>query len=165
MRASPEMFALMRHPKVLDILEALIGPEIAASPIYHFNLKLAPDHLGLADEVAESVGADLSEEGFYAFQVGRTGWHMDAISGLRDSHESQIVNAWIPITHATEENGCLVVIPKSHNHGVQYRPYPEDLDAQGVRAARRARGPRFFGQQSHAQFRAQYEPRGLSLGV
>ena len=128
----PEMFALMRHPKVLDILEALIGPEIAASPIYHFNLKLAPDHLRLADKVAESVGADLSEEGFYAFQVGRTGWHMDAVSGLRDSHESQIVNAWIPITHATEENGCLVVIPKSHTHGVQYRPYPEDLDAQGV---------------------------------
>ncbi len=128
----PEMFDLMRHPKALDVLEVLIGPEIAASPIYHFNLKLAPDHLKLADKVAESVGANLSQEGFYAFQVGKTGWHMDAISGLRDSHESQIVNAWIPITHATAENGCLVVIPGSHKYGVQYRPYSEDLDAQGV---------------------------------
>ena len=128
----PEMFDLMRHPKVLDVLEVLIGPEIAASPIYHFNLKLAPDHLKLADQVAESVGADLSEEGFYTFQVGKTGWHMDAVSGIKDSHESEIVNAWIPITYATEENGCLVVIPGSHKEGVKYRPYPEDLDAQGV---------------------------------
>ena len=128
----PEMFALMRHPKVLDVLEALIGPEIAASPIYHFNLKLAPDHLKLADQVAESVGADLSKEGFYTFQVGKTGWHMDAGSGLRDSHESEIVNAWIPITHASEENGCLVVIPGSHKEGVKYHPFPEDLDTQGI---------------------------------
>lgn len=128
----PEMFDLMRHPKALDILEELIGSEIAASPIYHFNLKLAPDHLKLADQVAESVGADLSKEGFYTFQVGKTGWHMDAISGLRDSHGSQIVNTWIPITHATEENGCLVVIPGSHNEGVKYRPYPENLDEIGI---------------------------------
>ena len=57
---------------------------------------------------------------------------MDAVSGIKDSHESEIVNAWIPITHATEENGCLVVIPGSHKEGVKYRPYPEDLDTQGV---------------------------------
>ncbi len=99
-------------------MEVLIGPEIAASPIYHFNLKLAPDHLKLADRVAEVVGADLSKEGFYTFQVGKTGWHMDAASGIKDSHESEIVNAWIPITHATEKNGCLVVIPGSHKEGV-----------------------------------------------
>ena len=64
----PEMFDLMRHPKVLDVLEILIGPEIAASPIYHFNLKLAPDHLKLADQVAESVGADLQRKDFIRFR-------------------------------------------------------------------------------------------------
>ena len=128
----PEMFHLMTNPKLLNILAELIGPEIAASPIYHFNMKLSSDHLKLADQVAESVGADLSQEGFYTFQVGKTGWHMDAISGIPDSHGDDIVNAWIPITHATEENGCLVVIPGSHKDGVKYRPYPDNLDEQGI---------------------------------
>ena len=128
----PEMFELMRHPKLLDLLEELIGPEVAASPIYHFNMKLSPDHLQLADQVAESVGADLSQEGFYTFQVGKTGWHMDAVSGIPDSHESDIVNAWIPITQATKKNGCLMVIPGSHKEGVKYRPYPDDLDSKGI---------------------------------
>jgi phytanoyl-CoA hydroxylase len=128
----PEMFDLMSHSKVLDVLEQLIGPEIAASPIYHVNFKLSLDHLKLADQVAESIGADLSEESFYTFQVGKTGWHMDAISGLPDSHESQIVNTWIPISHASEENGCLLVIPGSHKDGVKYRPYPEDLDERSI---------------------------------
>ena len=89
----PEMFQLMVNEKLLDLLEDLIGPEVAASPIYHFNMKLSHDHLKLADQVASSLGADLSQEGFYTFQVGRTGWHMDAISGIPDSHGSDITNA------------------------------------------------------------------------
>ena len=128
----PEIFALMRHAKVLDILEQLIGPEIAASPLYHFNFKLPPSHLKLADQVAESIGADLSEEPFYKFQVGKTGWHMDYVSGLRDSHKSQIVNAWIPISHSTEENSCLLVVPESHKDGVKYGRYYEDLVEQAT---------------------------------
>ena len=128
----PEMFQLMVDEKLLDLLEDLIGPEVAASPIYHVNMKLSHDHLKLADQVASSLGTDLSQEGFYTFQVGKTGWHMDAISGIPDSHESDIINAWIPITHATEANGCLVVIPGSHKDGVRYRPYPEGFDERGV---------------------------------
>ena len=34
----PEMFNLMVSDCLLNILEELIGPEIAASPIYHFNI-------------------------------------------------------------------------------------------------------------------------------
>lgn len=128
----PEIFTLMCHAKVLDIIEQFVGPEIAASPIYHFNFKLSLSHLKLANQVAESIGTDLSEEPFYTFQVGETRWHTDALYCLRDSHKSHIVNAWIPITHATEENSCLLVVPESHKDGVRYGPYPEDLVEQAI---------------------------------
>ena len=128
-----ELFASMRHPRLLEVLEALIGPEIVASPIYHVNVKLAQRHLQEVEAVAKASGQDNPAlEGFYNFQVGKTDWHMDAISGLRDSHDSHIVNAWIPLTEASAENGCLTVIPGSHTSGVHKEPFPEGFDADAV---------------------------------
>ncbi|MCZ6634029.1 MAG: phytanoyl-CoA dioxygenase family protein [bacterium] len=128
----PEMFDLMRHEKILDVLEQLIGSEIFASPVWHINMKLAPQHLKLADEVAASSSRDMSDETFYTFQVGKTGWHMDAITGMPDSRESQIANAWIPMTHARKENGCLLVIPGSHKGGVRKAPFPDEMVDRAV---------------------------------
>ena len=128
-----ELFASMRHPRLLDVLELLIGPEIAASSIYHVNVKLAQCHLRDVESVAKAAGQDNPAlEKFYNFQVGKTDWHMDAISGLRDSHDSHIVNAWIPLTEATAENGCLMVIPGSHTSGVYKEPFPEGFDDAAV---------------------------------
>ena len=128
-----ELFASMRHPLLLDALESLIGPEIVASPIYHVNVKLAQRHLQEVEAVAKASGQDNPAlEGFYNFQVGKTDWHMDAISGLRDSHASHIVNAWIPLTEASAENGCLMVVPGSHTSGVHKEPFPEGFDDGAV---------------------------------
>lgn len=125
----PEMFTCIRHPRVLDLLEALLGPEVLASPIYHVNVKLAQRHLEAVEAAAKASGQDNpTVEKFYNFQVGKTAWHMDAVSGLSDSHHSQISNAWIPITAATPENGCLMVVPGSHNGEVR-DPDPENTDA------------------------------------
>lgn len=140
----PALFDFISNPNLLDVVEALIGPEVTASPIYHINFKLAPRHLDLVKQVATEVAGnqlrlnegatnnpddDPALERFYAFQVGKTDWHMDAISGLYDSHESNIGNAWIPVTEATEENGCLRVIPGSHRDGVRGAPFAdEELD-------------------------------------
>jgi hypothetical protein len=52
----PELFNLMRNDFLLATLEGLLGPEISASPIYHFNLKLALAQLKLAQRVAASAG-------------------------------------------------------------------------------------------------------------
>ena len=111
----PELFASIRHCRVLDVLEAVLGPEVLASPIYHVNVKLARRHLAEVERVAKASGRDNPAlEKFYNFQVGKTDWHMDAVSGLSDSHDSRIVNAWIPLTEATPDNGCLMVVPGSH---------------------------------------------------
>ncbi len=130
----PELFQLMTHPRLLDAIEKLIGAEITATPIYHLNQKPAAKHMQLANALAQRSGMDIARNLFYNFQVGRTGWHMDAIAGLPDSHDSNIVNAWIPLTPATAESGCLMVIPGSHKFGVRFGPYPTDLlDKKGVK--------------------------------
>ncbi len=138
---TPMLFDFISHPCVLDVVEALIGPEVTASPIYHINFKLADKHLDLVKRVVSETGRnrprlnegatnnpddDPALERFYAFQVGKTDWHMDAISRLYDSHESNIANAWIPVTEANEKNGCLTVIPGSHREGVRGAPFPDE---------------------------------------
>ena len=133
---TPELFASIRHPRVLDVLESVIGPEVLASPIYHVNVKLAQRHLREVEAVAKASGQDNPAlEGFYNFQVGKTDWHMDAISGLSDSHDSHIVNAWIPLTEATVENGCLMVLPGSHASGVRGEPFPDGFADDAVTIA------------------------------
>ncbi len=128
----PEVFNLIRHSAVGDILEALLGERITASPVHHINIKLGLDHLKLMRQVAESAESGVCKTGFRGFHVGKTYWHMDAAAGLRDSHASRIINAWIPITRAVEKNGCLRVIPASHMHGAQYPPYPAGLDRWSI---------------------------------
>ena len=123
----PELFHAIRYAPVLDALESIIGPEVLASPIYHVNLKLAQQHLAEVERVAKATGQDNpAVQGFYNFQVGKTDWHMDAVSGLPNSHTSRIVNAWIPLTEATGDNGCLRAIPGSHKLGVRWGPFDED---------------------------------------
>lgn len=129
----PELFALMRNPALLDAVEALVGPEIYASPIYHLNLKLAPRYLALADAIArEARRRSPSLTAHYGFEVARTPWHMDAIAGLRDSHASRIVVAWIPVTQADGTRGSLLLVPGSHRLAVRAGPFPEALIEQAV---------------------------------
>ncbi|HEY2388536.1 MAG TPA: phytanoyl-CoA dioxygenase family protein [Candidatus Binatia bacterium] len=124
----PEIFALTRDPALLDAVEALIGSEITASPIYHLNTKLSRTHLADAEALAQrlrrrSPGATI----YYGFEVGNTPWHMDAIAGLRDSHAAPIVIAWIPLTPADLDRGALRVVPGSHRDGVRAGPFDVEL--------------------------------------
>ena len=124
----PELFGLMRTPALLDAVEVLIGPEIQASPIYHLNLKLGQRHLALAESTAQTAGrrSPSNAATHYALEVGRTPWHMDAIAGLRDSHRSKIVIAWIPLTAADADRGALLLVPGSHRDGVRGGPFPDE---------------------------------------
>lgn len=111
----PQLFRLMRSGPLLDAVEALIGPEIAASPNYHLNFKLAAPQLALARETASRLGLpDPSQRPYHAFHLAQTPWHRDATYALPDSHDSRIVAAWIPMTQAGGERGTLSLIPGSH---------------------------------------------------
>lgn len=94
-----EMFSLMHHPRLLDAVEALIGGEISANPIQHIRAK--PPALP-------------GEEGAGFFNVP---WHQDSGVTMEDSDVSPILTCWIPIGDATEEMGCMRVIPGVHRQG------------------------------------------------
>jgi phytanoyl-CoA hydroxylase len=112
----PELFRLMREERMLGALEALLGPEITVSPIYHFNLKLTGRQIQLAAKTAEDTGQNApGGNSLWKFHVGTAApWHSDAAYGFADAYSSRIINAWIPLTRATKENGCLLVLPGGH---------------------------------------------------
>ncbi|MGX9357418.1 phytanoyl-CoA dioxygenase family protein, partial [Roseobacteraceae bacterium S113] len=96
MHFGPEIFKLVTAPPLLDVIEALIGPEITSNPIQHVRIKPPARDLA-SDEIRAHVGG--------------TDWHQDRGVGLEEADGTDMITAWIAITDATLENGCLQAIP------------------------------------------------------
>lgn len=103
MHAGPAVFHLMRHPKILDAVEAVIGPEIYCSPVQQMRMKPP------ARRVDESLKGHSN--------VGATTWHQDIVALLPEADDTQQLTVWLAITEATVENGCLASVPGSHREG------------------------------------------------
>jgi ectoine hydroxylase-related dioxygenase (phytanoyl-CoA dioxygenase family) len=85
----PGYYHLMAHPKILDIVESLIGPEVFANPVYNVRPKVP--------RVA----------------AGAVPWHQDK-SYWPDANSNPVITVWIPLVDATHENGCLHIWPRTH---------------------------------------------------
>ncbi len=85
------MDSLVRHPRVLDAVESLIGPNIL---IYHLTSWLKEPHDGTM-----------------------VSWHQDGTYFGLDPAEQ--VTAWIALTDSTPEMGCIKLLPGSHVIGQQ----------------------------------------------
>ena len=98
----PAVFNLMRSPRMLDAVESLIGPEIYCNPAHHVRMKLP---------TKKSTGEtnDLT---------GTVHCHQDQGGTLPEADNSNIITVWIAINDATIANGCLMVIPRSHQKGL-----------------------------------------------
>ncbi len=92
--AGIEMFRAITHPRLLDAMESLIGPEIVGSSVYRIRPKVP------------------------GYTRGIVPWHQD--SGYFAAHcdRNLIVTVWLPLVEATPENGCLQVLPRVHREGV-----------------------------------------------
>ena len=101
---SQAVFNLLTHPRLLDVVELLIGPEIYSNPIQHARIK-PPE---------AAVPKDAPGNGYLA----ATPWHQDQGVITADADETDILSVWIAITDATELNGCLCMIPGSHREGL-----------------------------------------------
>jgi phytanoyl-CoA hydroxylase len=91
----PGLFGLFFHPRLLDVVEEFLGPEIRLYPNYTARPKL-PDWDGTL-----------------------VLWHQDggytegaAVDVLR------MVNIWAPLVPARVENGCMEFVPGTHRLGV-----------------------------------------------
>jgi phytanoyl-CoA hydroxylase len=118
----PELFELFRNPRLLDAVEALLGPEIYATAAYHLNVKLGSRHRSEAGTGSEPRRPGGQSPFLEAFQAGQTPWHVDGFRGLRDEGKHEYVTVWIPMNRCEEENGAFRVLPRSHREG--YRPFP-----------------------------------------
>ena len=56
----PAVFGLTRHPRILDVVEDIIGPEIFASPVQQMRMK--PPAPALHDEVSGSFTGRIFED-------------------------------------------------------------------------------------------------------
>ncbi len=92
----PAVFDFMTAPKLLDIIESLIGPEITSNPIQHVRIK--PPATDLWD-------------GEIRAHIAATDWHQDRAVGLEEADETDMITAWVAVTDATVDNGCLQVQP------------------------------------------------------
>ena len=99
----PAAFALLRNPKILDLVEDLIGPEISSSPVQQMRMK-PPE-------------ADLDPSNAAHSNVGQTTWHQDIVALLPEADDTRQVTVWVAVTEASEENGCLVSVPGSQRLG------------------------------------------------
>ena len=86
---------LVRHPKVLDAVQSVIGPNIL---IYHLTSWLKEPN-----------------------QPSHVSWHQDGTYfGLEPAEQ---ITAWIALTDATPEMGCIKLLPGSHVIG--QRPHKD----------------------------------------
>src|SRR6185437_9916935 len=88
----PWLDALVRHPRVLDAVESVIGPDILVYTATFF--------------IKEAMSPTFAT------------WHQDATYFGITPHEH--VTAWVALTDATEEAGCMEVVP-SHGRPAQLR--------------------------------------------
>ncbi len=96
MHIGPAVFDMATHPRILDIMEQLLGPELTSNPIQHVRIK-PPERL-----------VDPSEDRAH---IVSTDWHQDRGVTLESADQTDMMTIWLAITDATVENGCLQVKP------------------------------------------------------
>ena len=90
---SPTLNKLLRSDAVLDVLEAMMGPDIS---LYHS--KLLPKAGGDGTAIP---------------------WHQDYAYWKNDNNKPVMINCQLAISEANLENGCIQFVPGSHNWGLQ----------------------------------------------
>ncbi len=101
----PGIFDLITNPKLLNLAESLVGPEIIASSVYRLRPKLP------------------------GFAHGVVPWHQD--SGYFEPYcdDELVLTMWIPLVDATPARGCLRVMRHAHMTGVV--PHRKATDGTG----------------------------------
>lgn len=106
----PAAFAFLHNENLLDLVEDFIGSEITCNPIQHIRAK-----------VPRKVAMDEPDI------VHNVPWHQDAGVTWEEADLTEIITFWIPLVDATEENGCLQIMPGAFQQG--YMSHHRDGDS------------------------------------
>jgi ectoine hydroxylase-related dioxygenase (phytanoyl-CoA dioxygenase family) len=96
------LFPVFFDSKVLDVVEAFLGPEIRLYPNYTVRIKV-PDH-------PKAVVLWHQDGGYTAANSA------EAAGGNVD--EMRMINVWSPLVPANRQNGCMQFVPGTHKLGV-----------------------------------------------
>lgn len=96
-RVDGTMERFLLHRRVLDVVEALQGPDVLALQTMQFYNRPA------AREVEED-------------EHGGQGWHQD--SKYIATYPDTLIGTWLALDTADEENGCLWVVPGTSNQPI-----------------------------------------------
>ncbi|XP_022094672.1 phytanoyl-CoA dioxygenase-like isoform X2 [Acanthaster planci] len=91
----PQSFRdLWSNERLLNVMEQLIGPDIAGHPVWNLRVKTPQN------------------------EQATVPWHQD--NAYLDPEALHVLQptAWIPMLDVQKENGCLQVIPRGHRKGV-----------------------------------------------
>lgn len=91
------LFETIVHPKLISVVEDLIGPDIIGSSAYYVRPKLPNSSRGVVP------------------------WHQDSAYFLPHCDQFLIITCWLPLVEATVENGCLTLLPKAHKSSALLR--------------------------------------------
>lgn len=96
-KISDLMSRTLAHPVIVDVLTRVIGPDV---------------------KCMQSM--------LFVKAAGKPGqaWHQD--EDYIPTRDRSLCGAWISMDRATEENGCLWVIPGSHKPGILWPQYPHN---------------------------------------
>jgi ectoine hydroxylase-related dioxygenase (phytanoyl-CoA dioxygenase family) len=94
------VFDLLVHPRLLDAVEALIGPEIYVNPMHRVRIK--PPERWVHGHIRNG-------------QTAASLWHQDQAAALPEADETDMVTVWCPVTDALEEHSCMRVAPGVHH--------------------------------------------------
>ena len=96
---------ICRRPELIDRVASLLGPDLM---IWRSNFQVKPPVADAEGEAARYVEVP---------------WHQDgAYFGLQPL---VLVSAWIAITEATEQNGCMKVVAGSHTQTIHHDHDPD----------------------------------------
>ena len=88
---APEMFDVIAHQKLISAVIALLGTkEVVASSVYRIRPKLP------------------------AIGRGNVPWHQDSGYFAEHCDKQMIITCWVPLVNATIENGCMQILPRTH---------------------------------------------------
>lgn len=116
-RVGPAVFRLLTNPKLLDVIEVFVGPEIFSNPVQHIRMKLP--HRAVPEGCTNGL-------------VTKVPWHQDNGVIMPEADAASILTVWLPLLDATLDNGCLAVIPRSHRGEIEpHCPTPNGLTIPG----------------------------------